>query len=213
MEEKEQTLELSNIQPDNPLTRVIVANKDGSITSAKCHICKSKYRGDIETLFEKGTPVVAIMKFLEEKGEAYARWRLDHHFEKHYKNMAAQAAIMEYRDNLDEMMRRRRNMVDDVEHSTGIAWIELASVVAMPAKTLDEQDKKARVMAQHQKTIRENHMFIKSLHDEETVRRASEERFGKVWMLALEHAQTEEEKKLILSTLQIFKEQLLQIGV
>jgi len=215
MEEKEQTNELSNIQPDNPISRAIAANKDGTITSVKCQICNSKFRNEIEELFDKGQPVSAIKRFVDEKKdttEVYALWRFNHHFSEHYKNMQQQAAMIEYRDRLDEVMKRRRNMVDDIEHSTGMAWMALAVIAATSAKTLDDLDKQARIMALHQKTILSNHEFIKSLHDEETVRRASEERFGKVWMLKLEQAKTEEEKKLILSTLQDFKEKLLQMG-
>lgn len=210
--EEENKQELVNIKADNPLSRVIVANKDGSITSAKCHICKSQHRTEIELMYEKGIKIPAIMAFLEQKGEAYARFRLDHHFDSHYKNMAMQAAIIEYRDRLDEMMERRRNMIHDIEFSTSSAWIEFAQATAFPAKNLEEMEQRTRVLAMIQKTIRDNWEFIKSMHDDEAKKRATEERFAKIWLLQLEEAKTDEERKLIIATLQSFKEKLLQTG-
>lgn len=162
-------------------------------------------------MFDEKQSDLAIKKFLDDKGEVYAPWRIRYHFRTHYKNMEMQIAVKEYCDQMNEMMRRRRNMVDDVEHSISISWIELAQVVVMPAPTLDEQHKKQRIIADLQKTIREGHEFIKSLHDSEAKARAMEERFAKVWKLQLDGAKSEEQKKLIVATLQDFKDKFQQI--
>jgi hypothetical protein len=208
-------MNLSKIEPsENPIDRVIVACKDGSITSAHCAICKSKHRAHIEEMYEQKQSIQAIKNYLDDQGEkeTFPPWRLNYHFKNHYQNMELQAAIIEYRDNLNEMMKRRRSALDDIDHSIAISWIELTKVLAMAAADLDRQEKKQRMIAGLQKTIKDAHEFIASRHDSEAKARATEERFAKVWMLKLENAKTDEERQLIIATLQDFKDKLQQLG-
>jgi len=209
-QELTETNEVPASQSNNPLTRALVVCEDGTITSSKCHLCMSKYRAKIEEMFDRNMSLSVIKNFLDENNEPYPLWRLKAHFDNHYKNMQLQAAALEYRDRLDEVMKRRNNMVEDIEHSIAISWIELSNVIGMNAPDLDKQEKKQRIIAGIQKTILENHNFIKSLHDLQTEKRASEERFAKVWLLKLEEAKTEEERKLLFATLEDFKKKILQ---
>lgn len=200
-------------KPENPLNRAIIANEDGVITSARCHICKSKFRNQIEGMFDQNTHISMIKKFLADNGEEYSIGRLRHHFEKHFKNMQTQAAIAEYRDNLDEMMKRRRSMVDDVLCSIDIAWIEMADVLVISTgDDIDKKQKKERMIADLLKAIKDGHEFIKSLHDGEAKARALEERFERVWKIKLDAAKDETERKFLISMLKDFQDKLNQIG-
>lgn len=199
-------------KPENPLNRAIIANQDGVITSARCHICRSKFRNQIEGMFEQNTHVSVIKKFLSDNGEEYTIGRLKHHFESHFKNMQTQAAIAEYRDHLDEMMKRRRSMVDDMLCSIDIAWIEIANVLVIPTgDDMDKKQKKERMIADLLKAIKDGHEFIKSLHDGEAKARALEEKFELVWKIKLDAAKDETERKFLISTLKDFQDKLNQM--
>lgn len=196
----------------NPLSYSIRAGKDGAITVTKCALCKSANRKEAETMFDQGLHISAIKKFLDEKSEAYAIWRIKHHFENHYKTMANEVAIAEYRDHLDLMMNRRRNMVDDMLRSIDIAWIELSNILVMPTNgDINKQQMRLRMISDLQRTIKEGHEFIKDLHDSETKAKAIQERFARVWEIKLEQCKDENEKKLIISTLKDFQEKLNQL--
>lgn len=200
-------------RPQNPLDRVIVADQNGSITVTRCAVCSSKHRLAVETMFEQNHHVSTIKKYMEDNGEPLAVWRIRHHLDTHYKNMAMQAAIADYRDNLEEMMKRRRSMVDDILYSTDIAITELAKVLVLQTNgDFDKESKRAKMISDHQKTIRDNYEFIKSLNDSETKAKALEERFIRVWQIKLEKATDERERKLLVATLQDFKDKFAQLG-
>lgn len=205
---------VSNEQPTNPLDRVVVADEHGSITNARCQICSCEHRAFAEAMFDKQHPVSDIKKFLDEKGSVFAIWRIKHHFDTHYRNMAMQAAIAEYRDNLNEMMKRRRSMVSDMLFSIDIAWTELSNILVIPTDNdLDKTQKKQRMISDLLKTIKEGQEFIKSMNDSESKAKAAEERFVKVWQIKLDQAKDDAERKLLASTLQDFKDKWSQLGV
>lgn len=211
--ESENTLANPTEQPDNPLSRAIRADENGIITEPKCHLCKSKFRLQMEEMFDLNNPIAMIRKFLEDNGEKYPKWRIQHHFDRHYKPMQMQAAIAEWRDNLSVVLQRRRNMVDDVCASIEISWIKLADILVIDTgNDIDKELKKMRMLADLQKTILEGHMFIKSLHDSEAKARALEERFEKVWKMKLDEAKDDAERKMLISTLRDFQDKIRQFG-
>jgi len=200
-------------KPDNPLSRAVIADENGIIYSARCHICKSKFRSQIEVMIDQNHPLPVIRKFLLDNGEDYQLWRLKHHFETHYKNAQNQAAIAEWRDRLGDMLKTRRNMMDDLVATIEVAWMELANNLAIETGTdIDKKAKRARMISDNQKTIKDGWDSIRSLHDGEAKARALEERFERVWKIKLETVKDENERKLLISTLKDFQEKLNQIG-
>lgn len=203
---------LAKGRQDNPLARVIVADKDGAIKSVYCKVCASPHRAAAETMFEADQKIQDIQKFFEQQGEVHPLSGLRHHFNSHYRNMAEQIAIMEYRDNLDAMMQRRRDMVNDMVYSINIAWVELASILAIETDgDICKLQKKQRMISDLQKTIKDGYEFIKSLNDGDAKMKAMEERLVRVWQDKLAAAKTEEERLLILSTMKDFKEKYNQL--
>lgn len=212
----EQTTDLnkSNEGPQNFLTHAVRAGKNGTISVTSCHVCKSKIRPQIETMFDQKMSLSSIRNFCEENKEALTLAQLRHHLDSHYSNMAHQCAIAEYRDNLDKMLAQRQNMVDDMLTSINISKLELANISALyvPINDLDKLEKKERIVTMLQKSIKEGYEFIKSLHDSETKAKATEERFVKVWTLKLDQAKTPEERDLIIATLKDFQTNLKELG-
>lgn len=204
---------LAPIEHDNnPLSKAIIAQPDGTVTYTNCHVCQSKHRLKIEEIYDRNPNIPAIKAYLQEAGEIYSLSRLRYHFDNHYKNMTMHAAMIDYRDNLVAHMKRSKNMVEDADTATSIGWIELSKVLAIEAADLDKMEKKQRIVSGYIKTIMDAQEFIKSLHDSETKARATEERFVKIWLLKLQEAETEEERKLLTSMLEDFKTKILQSG-
>jgi hypothetical protein len=193
---------------ENPLSSIGI---DGQVKMPRCKLCRSPFRKDAERMFDENETQSTIQKFLKEKGEEYGVWEVRAHFDHHYKMMAQHAAILEYRDHLDAMMQRRKDMVEDTIRQIDISWTEMAQALAIPTGTdLDKMEKKQRIIAGYQKNIRESYDFLKSLADSEAKAKAVEDRFIKIWEIKLKEAKTDEEKKMLVATLTDFNEKLKQ---
>ena len=193
---------------ENPLSCIGI---EGPVKMPRCKLCRSPLRKEAEKMFDENEAQPTIRKFLKEKGEEYGLWEIRAHFDHHYKMMAQHAAILEYRDHLDAMMQRRKDMVEDTLRQIDIAWTELAQALAVPVGTdLDKMAKKKDIITGYQKAIKDCFEFLKSLHDSEAKATAIKERFVKIWDIKLKEAKSEEEKKVLIATLSDFNEKLKQ---
>jgi len=194
--------------PSNPLTRALANITDKAPMYPNCPICKSPHREEIEKCSDSGMVLNAIKNTIETSHKVcFTTRQLRHHIDNHYKNIVTQCAIAEYRDHLGEMMKRRRNMVDDITAQIEISWKELSEILVIPTgEDLEKVEKKQKVIAGLQKTIKENYEFLNSMHDSDSKAKAAEERFVKVWAMKLEDAKSDDEKKVIIATLKDFQQ-------
>ena len=193
---------------ENPLSCIGI---EGQVKMPRCKLCRSPFRKEAEKMFDENESQSTIQKFLREKGEEYGVWEVRAHFDHHYKMMAQHAAILEYRDHLDAMMQRRKDMVEDTLRRIDICWTEMAQALAIPVGAdLDKMEKKGRIIASYQKSISECYDFLKSLHDSEAKAKAIEERFVRIWEMKLKEAKSDDEKKMLIATLSDFNEKLKQ---
>ena len=200
-------------QPNNPLDRAIITNDDGVIFSSRCHLCKSPFRNQVESMFDAKNPTNVIVKFLKDNGVEMQAWRVENHLKKHYMNLHQQAAIAELRDRIGDCMKIRRDMVEDAIARVEILWMELAEALVIDTgNDIDKKLKKTRIVCDLEDQIDKKWIFIKSLHDSEAKARALEERFEKIWTVMLENAKTDEQKKVLLSTLKEFQSKRNEIG-
>jgi hypothetical protein len=202
----------SAAESENPLNAFIKTGDDGIYISQDCKLCKSPNRVQIEEMYENKKSITEIRKALTDNGEIISVWQVRAHFDQHYKKMAQQAAIIEYRNQLDLMMKRRKYVVEDILRQIDIAWMGLVEALVVDvADDLDKMDKKNRIITSYQKIIKDNYEFLQSMHDGEAKARALEERYAKVWEMKLANAKSDEERKMLIAALQDFKEKWQQM--
>ena len=195
--------------PDNPLAKLFAQGNKLTI-HPKCPVCNSKYRAEADAMHEKAEPFTVICKFLVEKGEAVAVRQVQYHCQAHYGQVVTELAIAEYAENMSEMVKRRRSMVDDMEHLIAAGWMEFARVAVLQTKGLSEEHQRQKMLIAAATMIREGHEFMKSLQDGEARAKMTEDKFVKVWTLKIQTAASPQEKDALMATLKDFQEKLRQ---
>lgn len=187
---------------DNPLVRAVIADKNGVIVSKRCVLCLSPHRSKAEDMYEQKQTLPAIRKFLEDGGQSISPPQLRYHFEAHYKSQMYQIALADYSENLEARLKYRRDSIAEQEAIKEICWIEVARHLGMTELSEDDRNK---FLKDKFDTIIAATNVIKTFEDGEAKAKAIEDRFEKIWILAIEGATTEEEKNLLKLTLQKFK--------
>jgi hypothetical protein len=197
-------------KPENPLARI--AKWSGPIIiHKKCPVCNSMSKAAVEAMYDKDEGYSAIKAFLEGKGEAITIHQVKYHFQTHYKSQISEMALAEYADSMNEMMKRHRTMIDDMDHLIAACWMEFGRVAAMQTDgSMDKEQMRQKMLMDVARNIRETYSVMKTFQDGEAAIRATDMRFAKVWEIKLAEAKTPEEKDILIKTLRDFKEKLNQ---
>lgn len=98
--------------------------KSDESTKPNCKLCNSKLRKDAEKLVETGASVMAVFRFLEQKGEEISYNAVSNHVNYHFRGKQTETDLLEYSTQLqkwanlstsDEVLLSRYIRVLDME--------------------------------------------------------------------------------------------------
>lgn len=190
-------------QTNNPLAKAL-----GQFTSARCVICMSPHRAEIEALFDQGYgPTSAEMrKFIEGKQMAVAPHKVKYHFEAHFKTLINQLAAEQYADAVEASVRNRRSALEDMDYMIASGWMEYSRSACMQTNGDPMKEQlRTKMMTEASNRVFAAYELIGKLEDKEARILGIERAFERVWMTKIEATQSDEEKKLLIGTLKDFQ--------
>lgn len=217
VEEKPQPQENPLVPPcgdsDDPFTLLLRPDVQGGVfIKPGCPICNSKHRSQVEKMFESHQQVTQIKAWMDDQKEFVALSKLYLHFREHYTSQERLAFMLEYRDKIAELMKRRKDRVRDIEYSISVGLIEVSRIVAMPATDLDQEHKKNDMLIKTLKCVREGIAQLNTMEEGGRHTMAIQDRIINVFNFHLKNAKTDEEKKVLVSTLEGLKTDLAMEG-
>jgi len=109
-------------------------------------------------------------------------------------------------------MKRRNDRVRDVEYAVNISLVEISRILSMPAEGLDEEQKRNDMLVKTVKCFRESIAQLQEMEDGGKRNLAIQDRIINVFNIHLRNAKTDEEKKVLVSTLEGLKTDLAMEG-
>lgn len=178
----------------------------GVVTKKKCKLCNSKWRKEAEEMHEANSNFSKIKVFLDDKGDIIPITAIKNHLTEHYMSQERLLFLEEYKESIENMRHRRRTRLQDLEFTVDVGMVELLRVIALPTNNDIYRDKeRLDMMNKIIKSVRDGLQLMSDMDSGESGARNIQDKFIEVWSLKMRTAKTDEEKKLIMSTLQSFK--------
>jgi hypothetical protein len=208
-EEKEKVIETAIVpqlpEVENPTPLANIANVKKAIVSRKCAVCNSKVRLEVEALYDKGETLPKIRAHMESVGEAVAEHRIKYHFQAHYKNQLVECAIEEHIASMEEMTKRRRSRLDDLEYTINESWMQYFRIIGLPTNgDMQKEVMRQKMMVEIMDVIFRGYEEIRKTQDSEARFGALKLAFDQIWGAKMLEAKTKEECDLIKNTLKDF---------
>lgn len=198
---------------DDPLSLLLRPDvNDGVFSKQGCPLCSSPNRIEAEQLFENHKPVTHIKTWLEEKKEFMSLARLYAHFREHYASQEKIAFVIEYRDRLAELSKRRKDRRRDLENVVNVGFVELARIIGLPATDIEQEHRRNDMIVKTLKSIRESISQLETMEGSEKHTMAIQDQIINIFNFQLKNAKTDEEKKVLVSTLEGLKTNLAMEG-
>lgn len=181
--------------------------KDGQIFKSRCKICNSSLRDKAEEHYASGKPIAFIQKFLTDGGEAdITNHLVKHHMKEHYDALERRAQMVEYMESLAAVAAQRRNRMSDIQMTIDMAMVELVKIAGLSTGG-DLYKDKERISIQNMlwKSIREGIAQLSEMQGAEAQIQAMNVKFINMWKEVIQDAKSDQEKQVLVSTLQRFK--------
>lgn len=198
---------------DDPFTLLLRPDvQGGEFVKPGCPICNSKNRQQIEKFFEDHQQVTKIKAWMDGEKEFVALSKLYLHFREHYASQERLAFMLEYRDKIAELMKRRKDRARDIEYSVNVCLVEVSKIISLPTDGLDQEQKKNDMLVKTLKSFRDGVAQLNDMEDGGRHTMAIQDRIINVFNIHLKNAKTDEEKKVLVSTLEGLKTDLAMEG-
>jgi hypothetical protein len=109
-------------------------------------------------------------------------------------------------------MMRRTDRSTDLEYSVNVSLVEISRILSIPTQGLDEEQKRNDMLIKTMKCFREGIAQLNIMEDGGKQTTAIQDRIINVFNIHLKNAKTDEEKKVLVSTLEGLKTDLAMDG-
>lgn len=213
MEEMKNDLKMSGPSTETPLSILLdLQNENGKVINPRCKICNSPFRTEVEKIFEDKGGLSKIKTFLDSKGEVLSVSIIRNHLNEHYRSQERLAYMLEYRDNVEALMARRKDRMRDIEYTINVSMIELNRILSIETSgDLSREAEKSDMFIKTTKCIREGIDMINKMEIEDDRTKVFQDKIINVMMFQIRNAKSDDEKNVLISAMEGFKE-VLQFG-
>lgn len=226
MEDQKDLIPQQDNPQDQPLTTSEVVNRNlqlvlgadiidqkAMVFKTRCTVCNAECRKEVERMFEAAAKQEEIRTYLASQGVVISITNLRHHFKEHYNSKERMMLLLDYCDNLAEMMKNRRDRMSQLQMLSAVGEMELMRAVGMPTGgDFNKEKERTDLIQKAQKMICENIKLMTELDDAEAKAKAVYVAVITTFKNKIEASKTEEEKKTWRTFLLDFKSSLPDIG-